>query len=56
MGLKLNNGYPLLNFLKGGLMTAFELMTQFLPTLTLARSPRMMASDWTMFFPFKTMF
>jgi hypothetical protein len=35
----------LLNFLKGGLMTALELMMQFLPTLTLAKSPRMMASD-----------
>jgi hypothetical protein len=31
-------------------------MMQFLPTRTLAKSPRMMASDSTMFFPFKTMF
>ena len=31
------------------LMTALLEMTQCLPTLTLARSPRIMASDWTMF-------
>ena len=48
--------YPLLNFLNGGRITALELTIQCLPTRTLARSPLMMASDCTMFFPFKTMF
>lgn len=47
---------PLLNFLKGGRMTAFLLIMQYLPVLTLARSPRMIASDWTIHFPFRTIF
>merc|ERR1719470_465810 len=50
------NATPLLNFLKGGLMTALLEITQCLPTLTLARSPLMMASDCTMFFPLRMMF
>ena len=48
--------YPLLNFLKGGRITALELMIQCLPTRTFARSPLMIASDWTMFFPLRTIF
>ena len=37
--------YPLLNFLNGGRITALELITQCLPTRTLAKSPRIIASD-----------
>lgn len=36
--------HPLLNFLKGGLITLRLLTTQCLPTLTLAKSPLMMQS------------
>lgn len=44
---KRNILYPLLNFLKGGRMTLRLFTTQCLPTLTLARSPRMMQSFMT---------
>lgn len=46
LGFSLKEGasYPLLNFLKGGLMTLRLLTTQCRPTRTLARSPRMMQS------------
>lgn len=39
------NTYPLLNFLKDGRRTALLLTMQYLPVRTLARSPRIMASD-----------
>lgn len=39
-----SNSYPLLNFLKGGLITALLLIMQCRPTRTLAKSPLMMAS------------
>ena len=48
--------YPLLNFLNGGRITALELIIQCLPTRTLAKSPLIMASDWTIFFPLSTIF
>lgn len=51
-----NNTNPLLNFLKGGLMTAPLLIIQNLPVLTLAKSPLMMASLWTITLPCSTIF
>lgn len=48
--------YPLLNFLNGGLTTAFFPITQYLPTLTFAKSPRTIAPLWTITFPCNTIF
>lgn len=42
------SNHPLLNFLKGGLITLRLLITQWRPTLTLARSPLMIQSFITM--------
>jgi hypothetical protein len=48
--------YPLLNFLNGGRITACLLMMQYRPARTLARSPRIIASDCTITLPLKTIF
>lgn len=48
--------YPLLNFLNGGRITACLLMMQYRPARTLARSPRIIASDCTITLPLNTIF
>lgn len=48
--------YPLLNFLKGGRITAPLLMMQNRPVFTFAKSPLIIASLCTITFPCKTMF
>lgn len=47
---------PVLNCLNGGLITAFWLITQYLPVFTFAKSPRIIAPVCTITLPLRTMF
>lgn len=49
-----DNTYAVLNCLNDGLITAFGLITQYLPVRTTAKSPRMIAPVCTITFPFNT--